>query len=151
MTASDVIDLTELASMAKPIRQHLGWARTEVAQLVFARNSAATKKERSEAARRLPATRARRDLYKAILSDVQTVIESEGGMRLSPFAREFLETQVEVKTVTLPETCRTVEVDGTPVLVHGSGEMTEKDVEYFTQVVRAAIAKAEADETGGAK
>ena len=97
--ASEVIDLAELAAMTKPIREQLGWARHEVVQLIDARNNAATKEERGEAKHRLPAARARRDLYKAILSDVQTVIESEGGTRLSPFAREFLETQVVVKTV----------------------------------------------------
>jgi len=150
--ASEVIDLAELAAMTKPIREQLGWARHEVVQLIDARNNAATKEERGDARHRLPAARARRDLYKAILSDVQAVIESEGGTVLSPFAREFLETQVEVKDVTpVADSCRTVDVDGAAVRVHGSVEMTEQAREYFTQVVRAAIAKAGADEIGGVK
>lgn len=135
--AADKIDLAELAAMTKPIREQLGWARHEVVQLIDARHNATTKEERGDARHRLPAARARRDLYKAILSDVQTVIESEGGTRLSPFAREFLEMQVEVKTVR-PEVKVVVVID-------------DAGRERMAQVVRAAIAKAKADEIGGAR
>ncbi|MFC1420768.1 hypothetical protein [Streptacidiphilus cavernicola] len=37
-----------------------------------------------------------------------------------------------------PDACRVVDVDGTPVAVHGSGDMTAKDQEMFAEVVRAA-------------
>lgn len=44
-----------------------------------------------------------------------------------------------------PPTCRTVVVDGTPVLVRGQGELTPADVEALNEVVAAAKRKYEAD------
>ena len=40
-----------------------------------------------------------------------------------------------------PEVCRTAEVDGEPVVVRGSGDMTQADCEALTAVVRAAKAQ----------
>lgn len=99
MSADATIDRAELEAMVKPIREQLGWARREVMQLRDARLHCATKAERLDAQRRLPLARARRDLYQAILADVQRVIDSEGEVALSRFTREFLELQVEVKPV----------------------------------------------------
>jgi hypothetical protein len=123
------IDLAELAAMAKPLRAELSTARHEVVRLIHEASDAPTREERLDARQRLVLARAHRATWKRLLVAIQAVLDGAGE----------------------PETCRTVDVDGTPVLIHGSGEMTEQDVEYFTQIVRAAIAKAKADEIGGVK
>ncbi|MFC7794595.1 hypothetical protein [Streptomyces cinereoruber] len=46
---------------------------------------------------------------------------------------------------TTADTCRTVDVDGTPVHVRGSGDWTDEDQRYMSEIVRAAKRKFEAE------
>ncbi|MFJ3794972.1 hypothetical protein ACIPSJ_01650 [Streptomyces sp. NPDC090088] len=46
---------------------------------------------------------------------------------------------------TSSDSCQSVDVDGTSVLVRGSGDLTEQDQEFFAEVVRAAKRRYETD------
>ena len=92
------IDLTELAAMAKPLREQLGVARHEVVRLLHESNTLPTRQERADARQRLALARTRRDLYKRLLFRVQDVLESP-----RPEARltvlDFLAMRTELRTV----------------------------------------------------
>lgn len=45
------------------------------------------------------------------------------------------------------EHCRSVDVDGEPVLVRGSGDFTEQDTKFFGEIVRAAKRRYETEHT----
>lgn len=73
MTAPDVIDLAELAAMAKPLRHELGTTRRDIVRLIDASVHAATREARVEARQALRIARTRRDAYKRLLLGIQAV------------------------------------------------------------------------------
>ncbi|HEY5482792.1 MAG TPA: ABATE domain-containing protein [Propionibacteriaceae bacterium] len=74
MTAIDVIDLAELAAMAKPIRHELTHTRRNVTRFLWVATNGETKAERIQARTDLRRARTLRDAYKRLLLAIQTVI-----------------------------------------------------------------------------